>query len=492
MKPSFFLFALVLGLNLHAQKTFQKAVGTAADETAKWVELGNDPKTFVVCGNNGTAGSGIAMKFDETGSPIWTVEISESGTTTCNSIIRSAYESGYLICGNNSDKGVFAMKLKEDGQLVWKRFFNGVTQAQRITKISDGYVVSGVLANPSSFFVAKINENGDLLWSTIQSAGSNEAGWSTIERANGDLWCFGAGVGGGAVFYFDSNGNELGSQSVGGTGSEAMYFAETFPNGDIVCGDHSWSWPTGFYNYDAWVTKFSEGGNFLWSKTYASKQSVLRGMMRPCSDDGLILAPTDYTTNTNDGHLIKTDIDGNVEWAKSYGESGNDRLVCALEWPEGGFLAVGVTNSFGSGLNDFFIVKTNLDGTIGAGLGCTIKNFEVVVSDVFPEITDFSTFKTGQLSEVANSGALKNVNSQVATLCESVPTTEVQPLAEPVGKVVFFNVLGQKIDEFYPGSTEDVELQFHQKLKSGVYFYCEYGKNGQLLQTKKAIAAGKN
>jgi hypothetical protein len=478
MKTKLPFFFLLVFLKMSAQTTFQKAIGTGANENALWVDLGNTPETFVVCGENSTNGSGVVMKLSDQGEMLWSKQINENGMTSCRSIVRSGFETGYLVCGNNSEKGIFALKLDEEGQLVWQKFFAGSTFAQRITKISDGYIIAGVLQDPATLIISKINENGDLIWSSARNGASSESGYSVIERSNGDLICFGTANTNGGVFIYDKDGGFLGCQTVGGSGTEAINYAESFSNGDFVCGDHSWSWPAGSFNYDQWITKFAENGDFLWSKTYSSSATVLRGMVKICSDEGLILAPTDYTTNFNDGHLIRTDAEGNVIWSKSYGGTGNDRLLCVIEHPQGGFIAVGNTKSFGNGGSDFYILKTNANGTIN---NCPVSDFTITTTD---GATD-----AGGIAEV-NSAATANSMSLTGVFkCQPLDASESPIVVKKADFVIVSNLLGQKVYEFKPNANETINLQ--DDLDAGTYFTSEYTKSGKLIATKKVIVFSK-
>ncbi len=490
MKPLFTLFFAALFLGLNAQKTFQKAIGTTADEVARWVELGNEPNTYVVCGTNATDGTGIVMKIDGAGEVVWSKKIKELGAVSCTGIVRSNLETGYLVYGANTDVGIFVIKLDENGQIVWKKSFPGTQLPRGITKLSSGYAITGSSSDGFYMYIGKLKEDGTLEWSHFTAASSFSIAYGVLEMADESLLCFGATDGQGSVTLFDKNGVIIDSQFVGGTGTEAVYHATWCANGDFVCGDHTWSFPSGFYNYDLWMNRFAPDGTLIWSKTYASKDGVTRGAVRPCVDNGLILSPTDYTTNDNDGHLIKTDADGNVEWAKSYGEAGNDRLFCAVECIEGGFFAVGSTESFGAGSNDFFFVKTNADGTIGQGLGCTVQDYEVIVTEVLPDFGTLSAIDGGSLSAIANSASATNFALANSNLCEALPALDALAQPAEVANVKVFDQLGRLAIESAP--IVDGQSFLNEKLPPGGYFFSQYDRFGQLIDTKKIIVFSKN
>ncbi len=83
------------------------------------------------------------------------------------------------------------------------------------------------------------------------------------------------------------------------------------------------------------------------------------------SDSGLLIVGTSdsYSSDEDlDMMLLKTDINGNVLWAKTIGGTSDDMAVDAKETADNGFIVVGWTQSFGAGGYDFWILKTDASG----------------------------------------------------------------------------------------------------------------------------------
>ncbi len=59
-----------------------------------------------------------------------------------------------------------------------------------------------------------------------------------------------------------------------------------------------------------------------------------------------------------------------IIWEKGFGGNNDDRAMDVIETPDGGYLTVGYTNSLdgditlNKGERDFYVVKTNVDGVI--------------------------------------------------------------------------------------------------------------------------------
>ena len=62
--------------------------------------------------------------------------------------------------------------------------------------------------------------------------------------------------------------------------------------------------------------------------------------------------------------LIKTDEYGTMEWNRTYGGIGGDFAYSVVETSDGGYALAGVTDSFGAGGNDFWLIKTDSFGNV--------------------------------------------------------------------------------------------------------------------------------
>ncbi|MBD3289012.1 choice-of-anchor D domain-containing protein [candidate division KSB1 bacterium] len=81
-------------------------------------------------------------------------------------------------------------------------------------------------------------------------------------------------------------------------------------------------------------------------------------------DGGFIIVGSTLLPNEDysDVYVVKTDGNGKVEWTNSYGgeDSDNARDVQCLD--DGSFLVVGMTDSYGAGRQDIYLMKLNASG----------------------------------------------------------------------------------------------------------------------------------
>jgi len=66
----------------------------------------------------------------------------------------------------------------------------------------------------------------------------------------------------------------------------------------------------------------------------------------------------------NDVYIVKLDANGNIQWTRTVGGSGDDYGISITQAKDSGYAITGYTNSFGAGGNDFYIIKLDKKGTV--------------------------------------------------------------------------------------------------------------------------------
>ena len=103
-----------------------------------------------------------------------------------------------------------------------------------------------------------------------------------------------------------------------------------------------------------------------WSRTFGGAYSDMAYSVQQTADGGFILAGSTMTkpfgAGTWDFWVVKTDSHGNKEWCQNFGGHMSDRAYSAQQTADGGFIIAGTTESFGAGLDDFWLVKTDPQG----------------------------------------------------------------------------------------------------------------------------------
>jgi hypothetical protein len=82
----------------------------------------------------------------------------------------------------------------------------------------------------------------------------------------------------------------------------------------------------------------------------------------------------------SDVFLIKTDSLGDTLWTRTYGGSGSDYASSVRQTADGGYVLAGITNSFGAGGVDFYLVKTDSLGDALWTRTCGGDNHDIAYS----------------------------------------------------------------------------------------------------------------
>ncbi len=116
-----------------------------------------------------------------------------------------------------------------------------------------------------------------------------------------------------------------------------------------------------------YLIKTDANGDTLWTRTFGGvvNESYVGYSVLQTNDSGYIIvggATTNFVGGQSDVYLIKTNSNGDTLWTKSYGSIGNDYGYSVKQTNDNGFIIAGVTDSFGAGGYDVFLIKTNSIG----------------------------------------------------------------------------------------------------------------------------------
>jgi hypothetical protein len=149
----------------------------------------------------------------------------------------------------------------------------------------------------------------------------------------------------------------------GDSGDIASSIQQTLDGGYIAVGGTN-SFGNG--KRDVYLIKMAMNGDLLWSKTFGGLAADGGSAVRQIPGKGYIIAgyTSSFGAGLNDAYLVKTDSLGNSVWTKTYGGNGFDFARSIDVTSDGGYILAGGTTSFGAGSYDFYLVKTDSFGNL--------------------------------------------------------------------------------------------------------------------------------
>ena len=104
----------------------------------------------------------------------------------------------------------------------------------------------------------------------------------------------------------------------------------------------------------------------VWTKTFGGGSDESGGSVQMTSDGGFIIMGNtqSFGAGMRDEWLLKTNESGDSLWSNTFGGTGTEFGSRGEQTADGGYIFIGSTNSFGAGNYDFYLVKTDSAGTL--------------------------------------------------------------------------------------------------------------------------------
>jgi uncharacterized delta-60 repeat protein len=308
--------------------------------------------------------------------------------------IHQTSDGGYIVAGSTASSAdghsdVWVAKLDVVGNVAWQHAY-GQTYgpeegnldayndwASSIQQTSDGgYIVAGSTAwEEKPYFytdslVLKLDQRGNLLWHKVYEGRNADWARSVQETLDGGYivaattWAFEGNGEVAWVLKLDSNGEASWQKTFSGTEcrsivclDQAYDIQQTSDGGYVVAGRD---------NEAFWVIKLDDEGNVSWQRRYGEGYGESAHSIRQTSDGGYIVAGvTDsFGAGNYDFWVLKLDGTGQVTWQRSYGGTGDDSALAIRPTSDGGYVVAGYTASFGAGGYDAWVLKLDSNGDI--------------------------------------------------------------------------------------------------------------------------------
>lgn len=476
------------------------------------------------------------------------------------SLRQTASDSGFVLAGSKFSTGTvydfIVVKIDKKGNVLWSKEYpssNDDFLSSLTTSPSEELLLSGYKSTSTGsydFSMLKTNASGNAAWHKTYGNSKMEITVLGGETSLGEYFLSGNRdmMDDPVVIKTDNSGNILWSKTFGTTNFERVRVSAVTDNGMVLAGDLS----SQFF-----LMKLDGNGTINWANTYASLHPQFFTSIKQTSDKGFILSSTDYrcdtsgcfpfvafmktdsagdvlwtkaiegfygwgknaietkgggfavtgqltdtSVNDKNSFLLKTDSNGNLLWAKSYGIIGTSgESVFVENTPDGGYILLGTENS------NAHLIKTDASGNSG----CNEQAFYPVLSSMSFVNSGGLTMPVIQIADTSGniSAGENSITVFDSTICSSGIgiaehgfILEAHVFPNPFSESATISVgrqeleagkLELKIFDVYGKEIRHSELRTSNSrlergdLASGIYFYKLEGENGAGMSGKLMI-----
>lgn len=236
-----------------------------------------------------------------------------------------------------------------------------------------GYLIAGLTATSlqgdTNIFMVKTDYLGDTIWTRSFGGPLRDAPNSVVATYDGNYFVagytenYGAGSVDGWLLKIDPNGNLLWWNTYGGTGNDEIKQIIATTDGNYMMVGRMNS--PGAQWFDAWLVKIDPYGTVLWQKLYGGPQYETARSVKEYPGGGYVLTgQTESYGVGGDIYLVRTDAVGDTIWTKTYGGANSDDGNGVVANSDGSIVLVAETNSFGAGMMDVQAIKTDANGSV--------------------------------------------------------------------------------------------------------------------------------
>ena len=321
------------------------------------------------------------IKTDASGAQMWNKTFGGPGYDVGRSVQQTS-DDGYIITGYTSSYGagsadLWLVKTDISGTQMWEKTFGGPGYdiGRSVQQTSDGgYIITGYTssygAGSADLWLVKTDISGTQMWNKTFGGVNDDYGVSVQQTSDGGYittgYTYSYGTGGPDLWLVktDASGTQIWNKTFGGAENELGYSVQQTPDGGYIIAGYTSSYGAG--DPDLWLVKTDASGTQIWNKTFGGPGYDVGISVQQTSDGGYII--TGYTeyygAGGTDLWLVKTDASGTQIWNKTFGGVGHDSGVSVQQTSDGGYIITGVTDSYGAGGSDLWLVKVSETGIV--------------------------------------------------------------------------------------------------------------------------------
>jgi hypothetical protein len=382
-----------------AQTSWWRTYGGTHKDRGNSVQQTSDGG-YIIAGYTYSFGAGTPdsanvylIKTNASGDTLWTRTYGGTGNDVGLWVQQTA-DDGYIVAGYTGSYDawsydVYLIKTNASADALWTRTYSAtdVDVGYSVQQTSDGgYIVVGYTysfgAMEGDVYLIKTNANGDALWTKTYGGPQNDEGQSVQQTSDGGYIIAGYtesfGEGGGDVYLIKTNasGDTQWTRTYGGTQYDEGYSVQqTSDSGYVIAGCTN-SFGAGTPDSaSVYLIKTNVSGDTLWTRAYGGPNSDEGYSVQQTSDGGYIIAGWTASSGAgrDDVYLIKTNAAGDTQWTRAYGGEDVDWGWSVQQTSDSGYIIAGFTESFGEGMRDVYLIKTDANGNVGVAEPSTLQ-----------------------------------------------------------------------------------------------------------------------
>ena len=367
-----FLLIILLLLNQSPQVEWARIYGGDGEDYARAV-LESPDKGFIAIGSTNSSGSGYDVyifKVDSSGYPVWSKTYGGDGDDYGYAFC--ATSNKYLIVGSTDSYGqgmrdIFLIMIDQNGDTIWTKTYGDSLDeiGYSIVLAGDGgFLICGTTNSSSAggydVLVMKLDSLGGIVWSKTYGGPFDDRGFC-IDATNdngciiaGSTYSFGNGGSDVYVIKIDSLGNEEWMGLYGVNLDESGFCVkQTADSGYVVCG-------TAYVNllgYEWCLLRYNRRGNLVWNTFQGSLNDDYAYSIQEIGEKNYVIAGN----FSYELYVVRADTGGLNIWMLMQGGPGTDCAYSIKQTSDNSYIIAGITNSYGAGDNNAYLIKTYPD-----------------------------------------------------------------------------------------------------------------------------------
>jgi hypothetical protein len=373
------LFPIIVFNSANSQG-WRKTFGTAANyESCRDVDRTADGGFVLLCGKAApnSYADVLLVKTDANGVQQW--QRTYNQIQSDNPVSVCGLSNGDIAFSNSVSPSSYLTKVNSLGDTLWKKFFLNIFIFNMIQDASGNIVCIATKNNPNgnwttsydSLCFMKISPAGNVLLKRCYVfSGCDQHSGNSIKQTsdNGYIVCGmcepGTGTGGAFLCKLDNSGNLTWVNKYFEYSNPPI---EPVPSGYDVVETVDGYALSGIYYHDMLLLKTNFSGNLIWSKTWQLGYIAFGRALATDNSGNLFICGNgeDEMYGINDIVFIKVNSQGQEKFLKRFGlPYKEDKGTNLIHLPTGENVLAGTTTSYGAGLEDAILIKTDSIGNI--------------------------------------------------------------------------------------------------------------------------------